>query len=160
MLTAHAGIIPSIKGSSRMPASGRRVGNGRFAFCWKLPWQEPSPSSPCWRADTPRLFQVAGIRVGGRIAARNSSEPCTRLDRLPGDIPRSGRTDWRCRRYGVAGSSRDVDTSAACALDRSCDPAAGGVIKIYWLRNIPSYSRANRKLPFVRRTCTDKRSNV
>jgi hypothetical protein len=57
-LTAQAGVIPGIKGSSEKPASGRWVGNGHFAFCWEWPWQVPSPSSPCWRGDTSRWSRL------------------------------------------------------------------------------------------------------
>src|SRR3989442_8626968 len=56
LVTAQTGIIRGIRGSSKKPASGRWVGTDQFAFCWRWPWQVPSPSSPCWRGGTRRRF--------------------------------------------------------------------------------------------------------
>src|SRR5712664_2204483 len=70
-LTAQNGIIRGIRGSSKKRVSGQWVGNGHFAFCWKWPWQVPSPSSPCWRGDTPRWFRL----TRGQAKERSLSGP-------------------------------------------------------------------------------------
>ena len=75
--------------------------------------------------------EIAGNRVRDGIGPRDPRRQGVVLHRVSGKSSRSIGLGWRCSGHVVARPCGHVDSSAACPLRQSSDPAARGVSRIW-----------------------------